>query len=117
MRKIRVILGGMSAILADSLNNLIGAQGDMEVVASIGDAKDALCEVRRAHGEVLIVQGAEAPEPFSSVIATQPLRLLVIDGEGNGRLTRLSADSRTLNDISSERLLDAVRSVRAGATR
>ena len=113
MAKIRVVLGQMSVMLADALAGLISVQPDMHVVANPGGGSDVMEFVRTNHADVLIVQGASAPEPFASVIAVEPLRLLVINPDGQaGALTHISAVTQRLNDLSSERLLRVVRSGR-----
>jgi DNA-binding NarL/FixJ family response regulator len=113
--KIRVVLGEMSAMLSDALSRLIGTQPDLRVVTNVCKNGDLVKVVRTEHADVLIEQGAAAPEPIASVIAVAPLGLLVIDRDGQaGALTRIAADSRTVSDLSGERLLQAVRSAAAG---
>jgi chemotaxis response regulator CheB len=115
VKEIKVVLGDMSEILVDSLSDLIDAQDDMRVVARARAPDKALEVVRLNHADVLIVQGAEAPEPLASVIEVEPLGLLVIDRDGHaGALTRMSAASCRLDRLSSEELLSAVRFVSTG---
>ncbi len=106
MAKIRVVLSEMSSMLSDALSRLIGTQPDMRVVATACKNGDLLKEGRTESADVLIVQGAAAPEPIASVIAVALLGLLLIDRDGQaGALTRIAADTRPVSDLSGERLL------------
>jgi hypothetical protein len=114
--KIRVVLGHMSPMLGDALGGLIGAQTDMCVVGNAGTSGDVIEVVRSKRADVLIVQGPAVPEPIASVVAAAPLGLLVIDDDGQtGALTRISANSEPVTELSGERLLQAVRSAIGGA--
>lgn len=115
MAKIRVVLGEMSAMLSDALSRLIGTQPDMRVVATACKNGDLVKVGRTESADVLILQGAAAPEPIASVIAVAPMGLLLINPDGQaGALTRIAAASRTISDLSGERLLQAVRSAAEG---
>lgn len=107
----KVVLGGMSAVLAESLCDMMGSSSDIEVVHCTHESEAAFFAARRHHADVLIVQGDRAPDRLAGLIEDEPLGLLLIDRDGhNGAVARISA-GRRISGISREALVDAVHAV------
>lgn len=121
--KIRVFLVDDHAVLRDGLRLLLEAGGDITVVGTEGNGRDALHRIRQLQPEVVIMDiampqlnGIEATE---QVTATCPATRVIIlsvysTAEHIFRALRAGARGYLLKESAGEEVVEAVRAVHAG---
>lgn len=75
MDRIRVATANMSRLLSDMVRQGLGAEGDLDLVAEIGDDADALlAEVDRANVDVLVVglENQRLPSRYGRMMLQRP---------------------------------------------
>ncbi len=113
MKKIRIILADMPAMLGDIIAEIIALESDLIVVDSISGSADLKTAVRRTRADVVITQQAsqEAAATHTSLLFTgRPLKIVVIaDNARQGLLYELRPHCERLGPLSADSLVAAIR--------
>ena len=114
MAHIRILLAGLSRMLADIVRRVLTGSPDLEVVGTLGRLDEVAPALLRADADVLIVglEGADAMAEFEPLLATHPyLKIFALDGDGRRAvLYELRPHSIPLGELSPQSLIDAIRS-------
>lgn len=113
MKKIRIILADMPAMLVDIIAEIIALEPDLTFVDSISDSTELKTAVRRARADVVITQslGDELAAHSAALLSTgRPLKIIAItDQARQGLLCELRPHCEPLGPLSAEGLVAAIR--------
>jgi len=108
--RIRILVGGMPRMLRDIVEDVVAAQPDMELLAG-GDASDLVTTIKAKQPDLVVVaeQWAGLNLPHQQLLVdNRRLRVLVVTAGGrDARLLELR--QVPVIDVSSQRLVDAIR--------
>ncbi len=111
MRKIRIILVSMPALLRDILAQTLGAQLDMEVIGELGGGIELLVDAGRADVVVIGLDQLDLPGIATNLLVEYPhLVLLAMTTDGRAAaLFELRPQQTPIGDVSPQGLVDAIR--------
>lgn len=108
--RIRILIGGMPRMLRDILEDAIGAQPDMEIVAP-REAADLPAAIQRQQPHVVILAqdgpGLNIARVANGSAAGQICVLVISDTGHHARLVRLRQTA--VDDVSPKGLVEAIR--------
>ena len=120
---IRIVIAEYQALVLGALATLLGLEGDMEIIASVGDGAAALDAVRE-HKPDILLSDIEMPQmtglDVAEAIAREGLaaRVLIVTTFGRAGYLRRAMDAGVrgylLKDTPSDALAAAIRKVAAG---
>jgi DNA-binding NarL/FixJ family response regulator len=120
---IRILLAEDHAVVRDGLVAIISQEPDLQVVADVGDGKEAVEQWRRCRPDVTLMD-IRMPElngvaAISEIRAIEPAARIIIlttyDGDEDiYRGIRAGASSYLLKDVSRHELFECIRQVHAG---
>ncbi|XVU28697.1 response regulator [Actinoplanes sp. CA-054009] len=119
----RVLIVDDQALFREALAVLLGVVDDLEVAGEAGDGDEALAQVARTSPDVVlmdlrmpVLDGIEATRRIRSAHpATQVIALTTFDDDADVfAALRAGAVGYLLKDVSSERLVEAVRAAHRG---
>ncbi|GAA2686394.1 MULTISPECIES: response regulator transcription factor [Actinosynnema] len=124
---IRVLIADDQEMMRSAYGMILGAQPDMEVVASVGDGEAAVSEARRLRPDVCLldirmprVDGLEATRLLAGPGVRDPVNVLIATtfdlDEYVYRALRHGACGFLLKDMSPALLVEAVRAAAAGTS-
>jgi DNA-binding NarL/FixJ family response regulator len=120
---IRILIADDHAVVADGLKHLIEAQGDLEVVATVGDGREAVRVARELKPDVVLMDlsmpelnGADATR---AILEREPqCRVIVLsmyaEREYVRRALRAGAAGYVVKRSAAKEVVDAIRAVHAG---
>lgn len=112
LKRIRVLLAKMPALMLDIIHHVVAAEPDMAVVSVVDDG-DLPAAVRRSRADVLVVgQDAQAErDSYLPLLLRQPhVKVLAIADNGrSGSLYELRPRRVSLGKISARTLTQAIR--------
>lgn len=121
---IRVVIAEDQALVLGALATLLGLEGDIEIIARVGDGAAAL-EAVRAHKPDILLSDIEMPQmtglDVAEAIAREGLtaRVLIVTTFGRAGYLRRAMDAGVrgylLKDTPADALAAAIRKVAAGA--
>jgi hypothetical protein len=110
---VRVLLAGMSQLLANIVAATLAVVPDVVVVGAEGEDDDVPAAVRTTHADAVVTQAVEPQngEAFRPLLLGFPaLKVIAIGGDGSrGFLHELCLVSTRLEELSSSSLLAALR--------
>jgi hypothetical protein len=113
VKKIRIVLADMPAMLVDIITEIIALEPDLTVVDSISDSTQLKAAVGRARADVVITQspGHELAADSAALLFTgRPLKIIAItDNARQGLLCELRPHCEPLEQLSAEGLVAAIR--------
>jgi DNA-binding NarL/FixJ family response regulator len=120
---IRILIADDHAVVADGLKHLIEAQGDLEVIATVGDGREAVRVAHELRPDVVLMDlsmpelnGADATrairerEPQCRVIVLS----MYAEREYVRRALRAGAAGYVVKRSAAKEVVDAIRAVHAG---
>ncbi|HUG79731.1 MAG TPA: response regulator transcription factor [Burkholderiales bacterium] len=120
---IRILIADDHAVVADGLKHLIEAQGDLEVIATVGDGREAVRVAHELRPDVVLMDlsmpelnGADATrairerEPQCRVIVLS----MYADREYVRRALRAGAAGYVVKRSAAKEVVEAIRAVHAG---
>lgn len=114
MRKIRILLAGMSTMLLDIVSEIIAAEPDLTIVGKIDQAANAAKELQRVHADVVVVQQTDDQEDVDQgvLLSTwRPVKVIALTNDGHhGFVCDLRPHFDPLGRMSAHGLAAAIRS-------
>ena len=120
---IRILIADDHAVVADGLKHLIEAQGDLEVIATVGDGREAVRVARELKPDVVLMDlsmpelnGADATR---AILEREPrCRVIVLsmyaEREYVRRALRAGAAGYVVKRSAAKEVVEAIRAVHAG---
>ncbi len=110
---IRIFIGEIGPELTSTLNEILRADGEFEIVGEGGDAVDLLLRINEVHADVVILRqpaGGREPGICSHLLLEYPNLAVVLlpDEKGRDILRRLMLREERWNDASKESLRAAL---------
>jgi hypothetical protein len=107
---VRVLIAGMTRMLADIITAVVASQADFELVGNLADSA-ALIAADAVPADVLVVAGPQPPGAVLRLLRGSPaLRIITIEPSGHsGAVHTLQLNSTGLGEISPSRLVAAIR--------
>jgi DNA-binding NarL/FixJ family response regulator len=118
--RIRILLVDDHAVVREGLRELLGFEGDLEVVGEAADAPEALEQARRLRPDIVVldveIPGGEAPDTVEAIRAACPdthiLILSMYDGpQLLSRLLSVGISGYLLKSVNRRELVAAIRSI------
>ncbi len=113
MKKIRIIIADVPAMLRDIVAEIIAAEPDLAIVDAIPNNADVKAAVRRSGADVVITQQADSEASFDNtalLYARHPLKVIAITGNAcEGLLYDLRPHCESLGELSAAALVAAIR--------
>jgi DNA-binding NarL/FixJ family response regulator len=114
METTRVLLVEMPQMLRDIVKDIVGGEGDMEVVGELADQERVLATALDRRTDFLIVglESGEMPEVFEDLVSLDPgVEVLAVARDGRQSfLYKLQPHLTELGELSPDLLLDTIRS-------
>ena len=114
MEHIRVVLAGLPRMLRDIVQRVLADAPDLDVIHS-PEGLERLMDTLKEHDPDVVVTGlgpAQRIEQFAALLRAHPsLRILALEGDGRRAVMyELQPHAVPLGDVSTEGLIDAIRS-------
>jgi chemotaxis response regulator CheB len=110
---VRILLAGMSNMLAAIVTAVLTQLPDTIVAGAIGEGEDIVTRIRRTRSDVVVIEASEPgnPNEFAPLLRKFPgLKVVAIaSGTNNGFLHELRLHSLLLPELSAEVLQTALR--------
>lgn len=120
MSNIRILLADMPAMLMRLVAEILAAEPDLTVVASLTDSQDLKAAIERSRAEVVVMQQRSSIQEADQVAVLRPDHVLKIialtDNCYHGVLYELRPHRAPLGDMSADRLVAAIRAAARGQT-
>jgi DNA-binding NarL/FixJ family response regulator len=114
METTRVLLVEMPQMLRDIVKDIVGGEGDMEVVGELADQERVLATALDRRTDFLIVglESGEMPEVFEDLVSLDPgVEVLAVARDGRQSFLYKNQPHLTeLGELSPDLLLDTIRS-------
>lgn len=113
MRKVRILLVSMPALLRDILVQTLEVQLDMEVVGDLGGGIELLVDAGHTRADVVVLglEQMDLPGIATNLLAEYPhLSVLAVTTDGRAAsLFELRPRKTSIGDVSPQGLVDAIR--------
>jgi len=120
---IRILIADDHGVVAEGLKHLVEAQSDMEVVATVGDGREAVRLCREAQPDVVLMDlsmpelnGADATRAITG--QDRKCRVIVLsmyaEGEYVRRALKAGASGYVVKRSAAKEVVEAIRAVHAG---
>lgn len=120
MNSIRIHLGPMPEMLRAIITDLLGSEGDFEIVGCSDDGQGALGDARGERADVLITQECHdaGQDCLQAILSPEPLAVFALSADGtNAAAVSLMRQPIALDSGSGAALASAVRSLAGGLAR
>jgi AmiR/NasT family two-component response regulator len=119
VKKIRILLAGMPAMLFDIVTEVVTSEPDLAIVGTVHSVDEAGPAARRARADVVVIQQASDREDLGEAVlasARRPVKVITLTDNGRQAfLCELRPHRVALGEMSAGGLVAAIRAAAQSA--